>query len=62
MTKLRRVLHEKGYNGRTFSERCGIGRSIIYKYMCGSRKLSYKVAKRFAAVLGVDPSELVEED
>lgn len=62
MTKLRHVLQEKGYNGRTFSEKCGVGRSIIYKYMCGSRKLSYKIAKRFAAVLGVKPEELLEDE
>ncbi|MBR3383104.1 MAG: helix-turn-helix transcriptional regulator [Clostridia bacterium] len=61
MTKLRRVMQEKGYNGRTFSEACGVGHSIIYKYMCGSRKLSYKIAKRFAVILGVKPEDLLED-
>lgn len=61
MTKLRRVLQEKGYTGRSFAEACGIGHSIIYKYMCGSRKLSRKTAKRFASVLKVKPEELMED-
>ena len=62
MTKLRRVIHVKGYNGRTFAEACGMGKSIIYKYMCGNRKLSKKIAKRLAAVLGVKPEEIMEDE
>lgn len=61
MTKFRRVLQEKGYNGRTFAELSGLGRSVIYKYMCGSRKLSFKTAKRFASLLNVKVSDLLEE-
>lgn len=62
MTKFRRALQDKGYNGRTFAEICGVGRSIIYKYMCGSRKLSRKTAKRFAALLGMKAEDLMEDD
>lgn len=62
MTKFRAILREKGYNGRTFAEACGVGQSIIYKYMCGSRKLSKKTAKRFAQILGVRASALLEEE
>lgn len=61
MTKFRRVLREKGYTGRTFSEVSGVGCSIIYKYMCGNRPLSYKVAARFAAVLKVKPEDIMGE-
>ncbi|MBO4848334.1 MAG: helix-turn-helix transcriptional regulator [Clostridia bacterium] len=61
MTKLRRVLREKGYTGKTFAEACGVGRSIIYKYMCGNRPVSRKIAERFAAILKVAPEELMEE-
>ena len=62
MTNFRRVLQEKGYNGRTFAEACGVGRSIIYKYMCGSRPLSYKIAKRFSKILEVAPEDLLEKE
>lgn len=61
MTKLRRVLKEKGYTGSTFAEACGVGRSIIYKYMCGNRPLSYKIASRFAEKLGVKPEDIMGE-
>ncbi len=61
MTKLRRVLKEKGYTGSTFAEKCGVGRSIIYKYMCGSRPLSRKIASRFAAILEVRPEDIMED-
>lgn len=59
MTKLRRVLREKGYTGSTFAEACGVGPSIVYKYMCGNRPLSYKIACRFAAVLRVKPEDIM---
>ena len=62
MTKLRRVLRSKGYTGKDFAEMTGLGQSIIYKYMCGSRKLSMKSAKRFAALLGVKPKDLIEDE
>ena len=61
MTKFRRVLHEKGYTGKTFAEACGLGMSIIYKYMCGNRPISRKLACRFAAVLGVEPEDILGE-
>ncbi|MCR5809497.1 MAG: helix-turn-helix domain-containing protein [Clostridiales bacterium] len=61
MTRLRRLLREKGFTGKTFAKACGIGHSIIYKYMCGSRPLSPKVAARFAKVLKVAPEELLGE-
>ncbi|MBO4562637.1 MAG: helix-turn-helix transcriptional regulator [Clostridia bacterium] len=61
MTKLRRVMREKGYTGKTFAEACGVGRSIIYKYMCGNRPISEKIAARFAAVLKVSPEEIMGE-
>ena len=59
MTKFRSVLRKKGYTGRTFAEKCGLGRSIIYKYMCGNREVSYKLACRFAEILGVEPEDLM---
>lgn len=59
MTKLRYVLRAKGYSGITFAAACGLGKSMVYKYMCGSRKLSLKVAKRLAAVLGVAPEDIM---
>lgn len=62
MTKLRKLLREKGYTGSTFAEKCGIGCSIIYKYMCGNRPISPRIAARFAQVLGVDPSEILEDE
>ena len=62
MTKLRRAMLEKGYTGRTLAEECGMGRSIIYKYMCGNRKLSRKIARRLALVLGVRTEELLEDE
>ncbi len=61
MTKLRYIMRQKGYTGKSFAEACGVGKSIIYKYMCGSRPISYKNALRFAAVLGVKPEELIED-
>lgn len=61
MTRFSAVLKEKGYSGRTFAEAVGLGSSIIYKYMCGSRKLSKKVAVRFAAALGVKAEDLLEK-
>ena len=61
MTKLRRMLREKGYTGKTFAEACGVGRSIIYKYMCGNRPISPKIAARFAAVLKVAPEDIMGE-
>ena len=61
MTKLRYVLKMKGYSGKTFAAACGLGRSMIYKYMCGSRPISHKTALRFAKVLGVEPEELMGE-
>ena len=60
MTKLRRLLREKGYTGESFAAACGVGKSIIYKYMCGYRPISYKNAVRFAAVLRVKPEEIME--
>ncbi|MBO4384436.1 MAG: helix-turn-helix transcriptional regulator [Clostridia bacterium] len=62
MTNLRRLLKEKGFTGKTFAEKCGVGTSIIYKYMCGNRPISPKLAARFAKVLKVDPSEILEDD
>ena len=62
MTKLRRVMQEKGFNGKTFAEACGMGKSIIYKYMCGNRKLSRKTAKKLALVLGVSPESILEDE
>ena len=59
MTKLRRVLKEKGYTGSTFAEAAGVSRSIIYKYMCGNRPLSRKIAGRFAVILGVMPEDIM---
>ena len=59
MTKFRSVLRKKGYTGRDFAEKCGLGTSIIYKYMCGNRPISYKLARRFAAILDVEPEELM---
>lgn len=59
MTKLRFIMRKKGFTGKTLAEACGVGRSIVYKYMCGSRKLSYKVAARFAEVLKVAPGDLI---
>ena len=62
MTKLRQIMQAKGYTGKTLAEACGTGRSIVYKYMCGSRKLSRKIAKKFALVLGVRADELLEDE
>lgn len=61
MTNFRKVLHEKGFTGASFAKICGVGRSIIYKYMCGNRPLSYKIASRFALLLGVEPEEIMED-
>lgn len=61
MTKFRYVLHRKGYTGKSFAAVCGVGPSIIYKYMCGTRPLSLKVASRFAAILKVKPESLMGE-
>ena len=60
VTKLRRLMRERGYTGDSFAKACGVGKSIIYKYMCGNRPISYKNAARFAAVLRVKPEELLE--
>ena len=59
MTKFRRILREKGFSGKTFAEACGLGQSIIYKYMSGNRPISLKVAKRFAEVLKVPPEDIM---
>ena len=61
MTKFRRVLRQKGYTGKAFAQKCGLGNSIIYKYMCGAREVTYKLAVRFAAVLEVEPEDLMGE-
>ncbi len=61
MTRFSAVLKKKGYSGRTFAQAVGLGSSIVYKYMCGSRNLSKKVAARFAAVLGVKAEDLLEK-
>ncbi len=59
MTKFRRLLREKGYTGESFAKACGVGKSIIYKYMCGNRPISDKNAVRFAAILKVKPEDLI---
>lgn len=62
MTKLRIMLSNKGMTGRELAELAGVSESTVYKYMCASRILSPKVAKKFAAYLKCDPAELVDSD
>ncbi len=59
VTKFRRILRERGFTVQTFAEVCGVGKSIIYKYMCGNRPISAKNAARFAAILKVKPEDLI---
>lgn len=59
MTNFKSVLRRKGYSGKTFAEAAGISQSIVYKYMCGARPISPKVAARFASILKVRPEELI---
>ncbi len=60
MTKLRMMLSVKGMTGRELAELAGVSESTVYKYMCASRVLSLKVAKKFAIHLKCDPTELVD--
>lgn len=62
MTEFGKVLRQKGLTGREFAAKCGLCSSIIYKYMCGSRRLSYRTAAKLAKELGVKPEELLEKE
>ncbi len=59
MTKLKLVLMSKNITGRQLADLAGVSYSTVYKYMSNHRRLSEKVAARFAYFLGVDPSEIM---
>lgn len=59
-TKLKKIMAAKGITQTRLAQLTGIDSSRVCRYANGSMNPSLRTVERFAAALGVEPSELME--
>ena len=60
--KVKRMLADRNMNQKELSEKSGITRASISRYLKGNRRPRIDVVINFAKALGVEPEELLDED
>ena len=60
--KVKRMLADRNINQKELSEKSGITRASISRYLKGNRRPRIDVVINFAKALGVEPEELLDED
>ena len=60
--KVKRMLADRNMNQKELSEKSGITRASIRRYLKGNRRPRIDVVINFAKALCVEPEELLDED
>ena len=60
--KVKRMLADRNMNQKELSEKSGITRASISRYLKGNRRPRIDVVINVAKALGVEPEELLDED
>ena len=60
--KVERIMVDRNMNQKELSEKSGITRASICRYLQGKRRPRIDVVVNFAKALGVEPEELLDEN
>lgn len=60
--KVKRMMADRNMNQKELSEKSGITRASICRYLQGKRRPRIDVVVNFAKALGVEPEELLDEN
>lgn len=62
MTKIKRILIQKGVSVRELSKAVGVSGQLIHYFVKGKHDIAWKTLYRIAKYLNVPMEELIEED
>lgn len=60
--KVKKMMSDRNMNQKDLSEKSGITRASICRYLQGKRRPRIDVVVNFAKALGVEPEDLLDED
>lgn len=60
--KVKKMMSDRNMNQKELSEKSGITRASICRYLQGKRRPRIDVVVNFAKALGVEPEDLLDED
>ena len=60
--KVKKMMSDRNMNQKELSEKSGITRASICRYLQGKRRPRIDVVVNFAKALGVEPEELLDEN